>query len=51
MEITVKYLEDIASSDEIRDIDDYVRRVVLKIEKSTYFTDSNMQDSTKDSTF
>ena len=51
MEITEKYLEKIALPNEIREIDDYIRRVVLKIEKSTYITDSNLQDSTKDSTF
>jgi hypothetical protein len=42
MEITVKYLEEIALPDEIHDIDDYIRRVVLKIEKSTYYSDSNI---------
>jgi hypothetical protein len=51
MEITVEYLEKIALPDEIRDIYDYIRWVVLKIEKSTYYTDTNMQDLTKESTF
>ena len=51
MDLTVEYLESIALPDELRDIDDYIRRVVLKIEKSTCFTESNLQDSTKDSTF